>query len=195
MDLFLKMDENIITAMKKASKLKLFRDYLSFLSDNDELNIGKKEFVSTTAHDFLKTIEQSSMTKSYKMPILKAFYNDGDIKMTITDDDVYKNMKEFYEYKSNGVDMLKDASSKDYKNWTKKEYLSLAKRNPIHFLNKTSGEFFIKKEGYALALSDDLKDYTHLESFIEHFKDIIEYKTLSYYKSRYEKRVKWTIMI
>ena len=91
--------------------------------------------------------------------------------------------------------MLKDASSKDYKNWTKKEYLSLAKRNPIHFLNKTSGEFFIKKEGYALALSDDLKDYTHLESFIEHFKDIIEYKTLSYYKSRYEKRVKWTIMI
>ena len=190
MDLFLKMDENIITAMKKASKLNLFRDYLSFLSDNDELNIEKKEFVSTPAHDFLKTIEQTSMTKSYKMPILKAFYNDGDIKMTITDDDVYKNMKEFYEYKSNGVDMLKDASSKDYKNWTKKEYLSLAKRNPIHFLNKTSGEFFIKKEGYALALSDDLKDYTHLESFIEHFKDIIEYKTLSYYKSRYEKRVK-----
>ena len=190
MDLFLKMDENIITAMKRTSKLNLFRDYLSFLSDNDELNIEKKEFVSTPAHDFLKTIEQTSMTKSYKMPILKAFYNDGDIKMTITDDDVYKNMKEFYEYKSNGVDMLKDASSKDYKNWTKKEYLSLAKRNPIHFLNKTSGEFFIKKEGYALALSDDLKDYTHLESFIEHFKDIIEYKTLSYYKSRYEKRVK-----
>lgn len=110
--------------------------------------------------------------------------------MTITDDDVYKNMKEFYEYKSNGVDMLKDASSKDYKNWTKKEYLSLAKRNPIHFLNKTSGEFFIKKEGYALALSDNLKYYKHLESFIEHFKDIIEYKTLSYYKSRYEKGVK-----
>lgn len=28
--------------MKKASKLNLFRDYLSFLSDNDELNIEKK---------------------------------------------------------------------------------------------------------------------------------------------------------
>ena len=190
MDLFLKMDENIILAMKKTSKLNLFRDYLSFLSDNDELNAEEKEFISTPAHDFLKTLEQTSMTKSYKMPILKAFYNDGDIKMAITDDDVYKSMKAFYEYKSNGVDMLKDASSKDYKNWTEKEYLSLAKRNPIHFLNKTSGEFFIKKEGYALALSDDLKDYIHLESFSEHFKDIIEYKTISYYKSRYEKGVK-----
>ena len=187
---FLKMDENIILAMKKTSKLNLFRDYLSFLSDNDELNAEEKEFISTPAHEFLKTLEQTSMTKSYKMPLLKAFYNDGDIKMAITDDDVYKSMKAFYEYKSNGVDMLKDASSKDYKSWTKKEYLSLAKRNPIHFLNKTSGEFFIKKEGYALALSDDLKDYIHLESFIEHFKDIIEYKTISYYKSRYEKGVK-----
>ena len=190
MDLFLKMDENIITAMKRTSKLNLFRDYLSFLSDNDELNIEEKEFISTPAHDFLKTIEQTSMTKSYKMPILKAFYNDGDIKMAITDDDVYKSMKEFYEYKSNGVDMLKDNSSKDYQNWGKKKYLSLAKRNPIKFLNKTSGEFFIKKEGYALALSDDLKDYIHLESFIEHFKDIIEYRTVSYYKSRYEEGIK-----
>ena len=190
MDLFLKMDENIITAMKRTSKLNLFRDYLSFLSDNDELNIEEKEFISTPAHDFLKTIEQTSMTKSYKMPILKAFYNDGDIKMAITDDDVYKSMKEFYEYKSNGVDMLKDNSSKDYQNWGKKKYLSLAKRNPIKFLNKTSGEFFIKKEGYALALSDDLKDYIHLESFIEHFKDIIEYRTISYYKSRYEEGIK-----
>ena len=190
MDLFLKMDENIITAMKRTSKFNLFRDYITFLSDNDELNIEEKEFISTPAHDFLKAMEQTSMTKSYKMPILKAFYNNGNIKMAITDDDVYKSMKEFYEYKSNGVDMLKDNSSKDYQNWGKKQYLSLAKRNPIKFLNKTHGEFFIKKEGYALALSDDLKDYIHLESFIEHFKDIIEYRTISYYKSRYEEGMK-----
>lgn len=188
-ELFLRMDENIISAMKRTAKINLFRDYLSFLNDNDELNFEEKEYVSTPAHEFLKTIETTSMTKSYKMPILKAFYNNGNIKTEITDDDVYRNMKEFYEYKSNGVDMLKDNSSRDYQNWGKKQYLSLAKRNPIHFLNKTHGEFFVKKEGCALALSDELKDYIHLESFIEHFKDIIEYKTLSYYKSRYEKGV------
>ena len=189
-DLFLKMDENIYQKMIKSSKLNIFRDYLKFLDDNSELEIEEHEFISTSAHEFLKTLETTSMTKSYKMPILKAFYNDGDIKMAITDDDVYKSMKEFYEYKSNGVDMLKDNSSKDYQNWGKKQYLALAKKNPIKFLNKTHGEFFIKKEGYALALSDDLKDYIHLESFIEHFKDIIEYRTISYYKSRYEEGMK-----
>ena len=189
-DLFLKMDESIYQKIIKSSQLNIFRDYLKFLDDNGELQFEEREFISTPAHEFLKTLETTSMTKSYKMPILKAFYNDGDIKMAITDDDVYKSMKEFYEYKSNGVDMLKDNSSKDYQNWGKKQYLSLAKRNPIKFLNKTHGEFFIKKKGFALALSDDLKDYIHLESFIGHFKDIIEYRTVSYYKSRYEEGIK-----
>ena len=85
------------------------------------------------------------MTKSYKMPILLAFYNDGDIKMEITDYDVYKSMQEFYNYSSNGADMLKDKATKDYKSWNKNKYIRLAHNNPIKFLNKTHGEFFIKK--------------------------------------------------
>ncbi len=174
--------------MKKSSKINLFRDYLKFLDDNDELNIEEREFISTPAHDFLKTIETTNMTKSYKMPILKAFYNDGEIKLDITEDDVYKSMREFYSYKSNAVDMLKDKSSKNFASWQKKQYLSLAKRNPIKFLLKTHSEFFIKKEGYAISLSDELKDYINLDSFKNHFKDIIEYRTLYYYKTRYEKK-------
>ena len=118
------------------------------------------------------------------MPIFLAFYNDGDIKMEISDDDVYHSMKEFYEYGSNGVDMLKDKSSKDYKNWGKAKYVRLAHRNPIRFLNKSSGEFFIKKDGCALALNGELEDYIHLETFKQHFKDIIDYRTMSYYKER-----------
>ena len=65
-------------------------------------------------------------------------------------------------------------------------------KNPIKFLNKSAGEFFIKKDGYELALTDELKDYIHLETFKQHFKDIIEYKTLYYYKTR---GLKWTIMM
>lgn len=120
------------------------------------------------------------------MPIFKAFYNNGNIKTEITDDDVYNSMHEFYNNSSNGVDMLKDKSTKNYKAWGKKEYVSLAKRNPIKFLNQSAGEFFIKKDGCALALSDDLKYFIKLESFIEHFRDIIEYRTLYYYKTRFE---------
>ena len=185
-ELFLKMDDYIYDAMRKNSKLNLFRDYLTFLSDNSELKGQENTLISTKAHEFLNTLETTSMTKSYKMPIFLAFYNDGDIKMEITDDDVYISMHKFYNDSSNGVDMLKDKATRNYKQWGKKEYVSLAKRNPIKFLNKSAGEFFIKKEGCALALSDDLKDWIKLESFIEHFKDIIEYRTLYYYKTRFE---------
>lgn len=187
LDLFLRMDDNVLTAMKKSSKFNLFKDYMKFLNDNDELLDDEKILFESKAHEFLKAIETTNMTKSYKMPILKAFYNDGNIKMAITDDDVYYAMKEFYTYKSNGVDMIQHNKTKDYLSWGKKEYVSLAKRNPINFLKKSSSEFFKEKEGYALALTEDLNEYIGLDSFINHFRDIIEYRTVSYYKYRFEK--------
>ena len=55
--------------------------------------------------------------------------------------------------------MLKDKRTRNYKEWGMKEYVSLAKRNPIKFLNKSTDEFFIKKNGCTLALIDDLKNY------------------------------------
>ena len=123
--------------MKRNPKHNLFRDYLKFLSDNNELKSEEGDYLNSIAHEFLNTLENTSMTKSYKMPILKAFYNDGDIKMEITEDDVFKEFNEFYNNASNGVDMLKDKNTKNYKSWGKKQYLSLARRNPIRFLNKS----------------------------------------------------------
>ena len=105
-------------------------------------------------------------------------------KMEITDDDVYYSMKKFYEYGSNGVDMIKHKSTQNYKNWGQKEYVRLAKRMPIYRLNDSHSEFFIKKDDYALALNSELEDYIHLETFKQHFKDIINYRTMSYYKER-----------
>ena len=187
-ELFLRMDDAVLDGMKRNAKLNLFRDYLKFLYESDETTSEEESYMNTVAHEFLNVLENTSMTKSYKMPIFKAFYNDGNIKMEINEDDVYRSMKEFYEYASNGVDMLQHKSSEDYMQWGKKEYLSLARKNPIKFLNKSSGEFFIKREGCELALADELEDYIHLETFKQHFQDIIEYKTLNYYKTRFEKR-------
>ena len=44
----------------------------------------------------------------------------------------------------------------------------------------------LKKDGCALALNDDLKEFITLETFKRHFKDIINYRTLTYYKYRFE---------
>ena len=181
MDLFLQMDDEIINLMKRNSKYNLFKDYITFLDNNNEI---KEEYINTIAHEFLKTLENTSMTKSYKMPILKAFYNKGNIKMNITEDDVYNAMKEFYSYKSNGVDMLKDKKTKNYKTWTKENYINLAKTNPIKYLKKTHSKFFIEKEGYILSLNEELEHYITSDTFKAHFEDIINYRTINYYKTR-----------
>ena len=123
---------------------------------------------------------------AYLDTLVRGVYAKSDLKAghVLSDDDVYRSMKEFYEVKSNGADMLKDKSSKDYQTWTKKEYVKLATKNPIKYLNKTHGEFFIKKDNCALSLRDDLKKYITLETFKNHFKDIIEYRTIEYYRNR-----------
>lgn len=187
-ELFLRMDENIQSSMRNSGKNNVFKNYLDFLSKNQELIKEEEKWINTIAHDFLNSIENTKMTKSYKIPIFLAFYNNGNIKMEISEDDVYKSMKKFYSIKSNGVDMLKDKTSKNYQQWDKKDYMSLAKRNPIKFLNKSNGEYFIIKEGCLLALNDNLKEYVNYDSFRKHFIDIIEYLTLNYYKNRFEKR-------
>ncbi len=187
-ELFIHMDSSVLSAMKKASKFNLFRDYIEFLNQYDELVPQEKLFLNNLGHEFLNTLERTSMTKSYKMPIFEAFYNNGNIKMAITDDDVYMSFRQFYANKSNGVDMIRHKKTKNYLSWGKKEYLSLAKSNPIHFLKKSAGQFFTDRKNYPVALNPDLEEFIHLETFKNHFKDIIEYKTISYYKDRFEKR-------
>ena len=93
--------------------------------------------------NFIKFIENTSMSKTYKIPVLLAFYNNGEMKLEIDDEDLYRSFKEFYNKGSNGFDMLKDKSTSKFKTWPKKEYVSLARKNPIHFLCKSSSDCLI----------------------------------------------------
>ena len=42
------------------------------------------------------------------------------------------------------------------------------------------------KEGYAIALRDELKSVIENIAFKEHMKDILKYRTMEYYRRRYE---------
>ena len=57
---------------------------------------------------------------------------------------------------------------------------------PIKFLKASGKGFFVDKEGYAIALRDELKDIIQNIAFKEHMKDILEYRTIEYYRRRYE---------
>ena len=85
--------------------------------------------INTKAHEFIKMIETTSISKSYKIPVFLAFYNNGNIKMKINEDDVYNSFYEFY----NKVYMLSHKSTVDFEKWGKKKYVKLAKDNPVKF--------------------------------------------------------------
>jgi hypothetical protein len=128
------------------------------------------------------------MSKLYKMPLLLAFYNNGDMKLEIDEDDIYQSFKEFYSHGSNAVDLLKDNSTRNYKDWGKKEYVQLARRNPMHFFMRSAPGFFYESGG-KFSLTPELGIFTNNPVFLMHFKDIIDYKTRRFYKERLENKL------
>ena len=56
---------------------------------------------------------------------------------------------------------------------------------PIKYLKKSGNGFFTEKEGYAIAISDKMKDVIENVTFKVHMKDILEYRTMEYYRRRY----------
>ena len=119
------------------------------------------------------------------MPVLYSFYNSGDMRLAVTDEEVLAAWKEFFDNGINWRDFAADITYADYQAMTDKQHLGKAKNMPIKFLKASGKGFFIEKEGYALALRDDLEGIIGNEAFKSHLKDILEYRTMEYYRRRY----------
>ena len=105
--------------------------------------------------------------------------------MAVKDEEVLVAWKEFFDNGMNWKDFSADISYSEYKAMTDKQHLSKAKSMPIKFLKASGKGFFIEKEGYALAIRDDLKAVIEKIAFKKHMKDILEYRTMEYYRRRY----------
>lgn len=187
-DMFTYMDDELLDITVNKSELNIFSNYLGFLRDIGELTEDEKKLLDTEAYKFLNNMENTLMSRSYKVPLLLAFYNNGDIKLKISEDDIYESFKSFYSKDTNAIDLLKDKGSQDYKLWSEKRYLSVAK-NPIDAFLNTAGQFFYK-EGKYFCLNKSLLDYKDDRWFIENFKDIINFKIRKYYKTRLREKFK-----
>ena len=188
-ELFTYIDDEVYQNIRSKA-MNPFSNYLEYIKENDKLTHDEEILYNSRGREFINMIETTSMSKTYKMPVLLAFYNYGDIKMEISEDDIYKSFYNFYSKGSNKVDMLKDKGTREFETWDKKKYVSLANNNPIKFLLKTHGEFFKEKEQCLIALQDDLKDIISNEAFKKHMKDSIDFRVESYYKNRFFNRKK-----
>ena len=185
MELFTYMEDEIFQICREV-KNSPFKHYLRYLDGIDELYDEKRAIYQGIGNEFLEMLETTQMSKSYKMPVLMAFYHDGEIKMSIDEDDIYRSYMKFYKTANNWKDLEKDKGTSDFKTWDKKRCVSEALKNPVKFLTESGRGFFVKKEGTVLALNDQLKQVVKQPGFAEQMKDIIEYRTMNYYRMRYE---------
>lgn len=186
MELFTYMDDDIYQYCMKHAKENPFRRYIDFLDEMQLLSEEEKIVCSGIGKEFLSLIETTDMQKVYKMPILYSFYNDGEIRLAVKDEDVLAAWKKFFDNGTNWKDFAEDISYADYKAMTDKQHLSKAKSMPIKFLKASGKGFFVEKEGYALGIREDMKAVIRNEAFKKHMKDILEYRTMEYYRRRYE---------
>lgn len=185
MELFTYMDDDIYQYCIKHSKENPFRRYMDFLNEMQELSVDEEEVYSGIGREFLTLIETTDMQKVYKMPILYSFYNHGNVHLQVTDDEVLEAWKKFFDNGTNWKDFSTDISYADYKTMTDKQHLNKAKSMPIKFLRASGKGFFVEKDGYALAIRGDLEEIIENEAFKKHMKDILEYRTMEYYRRRY----------
>ena len=188
MDLFTYMDDDIYRVAITHSKDNPFKRYLDFRKELGELTEEENLLYSGIGREFINLIENTNMSKVYKMPVLMAFYNHGNIRSQVSEEELLDSWKEFFSIGTNWKDLDRGITYEKYCSISDKEHIKKILQMPVHFLQESGKGFFVKKEGTALALKEDLTDVILQPAFGEQMKDVIEYRAMDYYRRRYEEK-------
>lgn len=188
MDLFTYMDDDIYRVAITHSKDNPFKRYLDFRKELGELTEEENLLYSGIGREFINLIENTNMSKVYKMPVLMAFYNHGNIRSQVSEEELLDSWKEFFSTGTNWKDLDTGITYEKYCSISDKEHIKKILQMPVHFLQESGKGFFVKKEGTALALKEDLTDVILQPAFGEQMKDVIEYRAMDYYRRRYEEK-------
>ena len=185
MDLFTYMDDGIYEIAIAHSKDNPFKKYLEFLKELDELNPDEEVFYKGIGREFISILENTSMSKVYKMPVLMAFYNHGNILMEVSEEQLLSSWKEFFSTGTNWKDLDKNMTIQKYNSISDKEHLKKILSMPVHFLLESGKGFFVKKDGAAIGLREELRPLIDNPVMVCQMKDVIDYRAMDYYQRRY----------
>lgn len=188
MELFTYMEDSVYQLCMKNAKDNPFRRYLDYLYELGELTEEEQLLYHGIGREFLNLLETTDMQKVYKMPILYSFYHEGDVRMAVTEEEALEAWKRFFDEGTNWRDLRKGISFGEYKQITDRQHLSNIKRNPVRFLKASGKGFFVDRDGYVIALREELAPVIGNEELKAHMKDILAYRTMEYYRRRYQEK-------
>ena len=189
-DLFAEMDKKhrkILLAISHA-KDNPFKRYMEFLKSMGELTLDEQRVYGAIGREFINVIETTLMSKVYKMPVLMAFYNGGDVRMEVTEAQLLESWKKFFNDGTNWKDLEPNQTYEQYKSMTDQQHIRKIMQMPVHFLLESGKGFFVEKEGCALALKEEMRDVIGIPGFAEQMGDAIRFRAVDYYRRRYNNR-------
>lgn len=188
LELFTYMDDDVYQMAIAHSKDNPFKRYLEFLNELNELTEEEKMLYEGIGREFINLIENTNMSKVYKMPVLMAFYNHGDVCMSVSEEQLLVSWKEFFSTGTNWKDLEDGITYERYQAISDKEHVKKILQMPVHYLQESGKGFFVKENGSALTLREDLRESIHSEAFVNQMKDVIEYRAMDYYQRRYREK-------
>ncbi len=187
MELFTYMDDDVYRSAIGNSKENPFKRYLEYREQLDELTEDEKQLYSGIGREFIRLIENTNMTKVYKMPVLMAFCYNGGVRMSVTEEQLLDSWKEFFNTGTNWKDLEIGLDYEKFCEISDREHIKKIMKMPVHFLLQSGKGFFIQKDDAALALREELAETAQNPAFAEQVKDVVEYRVMDYYKRRYQK--------
>ena len=163
--------------------LQKFKSWYNFLEDINELSQNQKSY-SKLLVEFLQFLEKTSMTKSYKIPLLMSIINNNSNTLSL--EAIGSYFKDFYSNDLNGKD-LNNKKHRNWKEWPLKEFEKLAFENPINFLTKDeSNKIFFTFENNNFILNENL--YIGISCNKESLQEVnnrLTYRNSNYFRRKY----------
>ena len=166
-----------------------FREYvkdgwLRFLESVGDLEPEEEGWLGTPAEDFLIEIEQTRLTKAYKIPTIKTFLREDTIVSRVELQEIAQCMMEFYrDYPMHQKD-LGDRSHRNWRTWGVEQFGSLAKKNPVKYLS--NGRFFHYDEiNQTMYLDREIEQFMS-PRLAAHLRDILEFRRIDYFRRRFK---------
>ena len=158
--------------------------WLRFLESVGELEPEEKSWLGTPTEEFLIEIEQTRLTKAYKIPTIGAFLREGNIVSRVKLDEIAQEMMNFYRNHPLHQKDLGDRSHRNWETWGSKQFGNLAKKNPVKYLS--NGNFFHFDEINQIMYLD-----REVETFLSpllasHVRDILEFRRIDYFRRRFK---------
>lgn len=89
---------------------------------------------------------------------------------------------------TNRKEVDKGLTYEKYNAISDKNHIKKILKMPVHYLQESGKGFFVKKEGAALALKDEMQEVIDNPVFMKQMKDVVEYRVMDYYRRRYKEK-------